>query len=128
MCGFIIHDDYTIDHDYLYHGYITMIGYLGININGYVYGYSLARTPVINVRVITHPHHSRCDCGREYRRRREGTERGRNHRLRCRPIRDTVDDGTTKRTTEAQDFKFGHNRPLHLRLKGNVRSIIVFKR
>ena len=30
-------------------------------------------------------------------------------------IRDAVDDGTTEKTTEAQDFKFSRNRPLHSR-------------
>ena len=54
MCGFIIHDDHTIDHDYLDHGYITMIGYL--DINGYVYSNSSATTPVNSVRLVTCVH------------------------------------------------------------------------
>ena len=45
-----------IDHDYLDHGYITMIGYLDIDINGYVYSNSSATTPVNNVRVLTSVH------------------------------------------------------------------------
>ena len=49
MCGFIIHDDHTIDH-----GYITMIGYL--DINGYVYSNSSATTPVNSVRLVTCVH------------------------------------------------------------------------
>ena len=78
MCGFIIHDDHTIDHDYLDHGYITMIGYL--DINGYVYSNSWATTPVNSVCLVLRPRHSHCDCGREQRRRQEGTRRGRSHR------------------------------------------------
>ena len=54
LCGFIIHDDHTIDHDYLDHGYITMIGYL--DINGYVYSNSSATTPVNSVRLVTCVH------------------------------------------------------------------------
>ena len=56
LCGFIIHDDRTIDHEYLDHGYITMIGYLGVDINGYVYSNSSATTPVNSVRVVTSVH------------------------------------------------------------------------
>ena len=58
MCGFIIHDENTIDHDYLDHGYITMIGYLDIDIQGYVYNNSSATTPVNSVPVITSVHAS----------------------------------------------------------------------
>ena len=54
LCGFIIHDDHIIDHDYLDHGYITMIGYL--DINGYVYNNSSATTPVNSVRLVTCVH------------------------------------------------------------------------
>ena len=54
LCSFIIHDDHTIDHDYLDHGYIIMIGYLAIN--GYVYSNSSATTPVNSVRLITCVH------------------------------------------------------------------------
>ena len=54
LCGFIIHDDHTIDHDYLDHGYITMIGYL--DINGYVYSNSSATTPVNSVRLVNCVH------------------------------------------------------------------------
>ena len=56
MCGFIIQDNHTIDHDYLDHGYITMIGYLDIDINGYVYSNSSATTPVNSVRVVNSVH------------------------------------------------------------------------
>ena len=56
LCGFIIHDDYIIDHEYLDHGY-TMIGYLDIDIQGYVYN-SSATTPVNIVRVVTSVHAS----------------------------------------------------------------------
>ena len=56
MCGFIIHDDYTIDHGYLDHGYIAMISYLDIDIHGYVYSNSSATTPVNSVRVVTSVH------------------------------------------------------------------------
>ena len=52
MCGFIIHDDHTIDHDYLDHGYIIMIGYLDIDIRGCVYSNSSATTPVNSVRLV----------------------------------------------------------------------------
>ncbi|KAE8817681.1 putative dual specificity protein phosphatase DSP8 [Hordeum vulgare] len=45
-----------IDHDYLDHGYITMIGYLDIDINGLVYSNSSATTPVNSVRVVTSVH------------------------------------------------------------------------
>ena len=51
LCGFIIHDDYTIDH-----GYLSMIGYLDIDINGYVYSNSSATTPVNSARVVTSVH------------------------------------------------------------------------
>ena len=54
LCGFIMHDDHTIDHDYLDHGYIIMIGYL--DINGYVYSNSSATTPVNSVRLVTCVH------------------------------------------------------------------------
>ena len=54
LCGFIIHDDHTIHHDYLDHGYITMIGYL--DVNGYVYNNSSATTPVNSVRLVTCVH------------------------------------------------------------------------
>uniref|UniRef100_N1QVG4 Uncharacterized protein n=1 Tax=Aegilops tauschii TaxID=37682 RepID=N1QVG4_AEGTA len=56
LCGLIIHDDHTIDHDYLDHGYITMIGYLDIDINGYVYSNISATTPVNSIRVVTSVH------------------------------------------------------------------------
>lgn len=45
-----------IDHVYLDHGYITMIGYLDIDINGLVYNNSSAKTPVNSVRVVTSVH------------------------------------------------------------------------
>ena len=54
LCSFIIHSDYTIDHDYLDHGYITMVGYF--DINGYVYNNSSATTPVNSVRLVTCVH------------------------------------------------------------------------
>ena len=56
MYGFIIHEDHTIDHGYIDHGYITMIGYLDIDINGYVYSNSSATTPVNSVRLVTCVH------------------------------------------------------------------------
>ena len=56
LCGFIIHDNHIIDHDYLDHGYITMISYLDIDIDGYVYSNTSATTPVNNVRVVTSVH------------------------------------------------------------------------
>jgi len=60
----IVHDDHTIEHNYLDHGYIIMIGYLAIN--GYVYSNSSA-TNSSQQRLPRHlrPRHSRCDCGRE---------------------------------------------------------------
>ncbi|EMS56665.1 Metal transporter Nramp2 [Triticum urartu] len=51
LCGIIIHDDYTIDHDLN-----TMISYLNIDINGYVYINSSATTLVNIIRVITSVH------------------------------------------------------------------------
>lgn len=116
LCGFIIHDDYTIDHDYLDHGYITMIGYLDIDINGYVYSNSSATTPVNSVRVVTSVYATPAvTAGGNRGGDREGTRRGRSHRPRCRPIRDAVDDDAAEKATEAQDFKFSRNRPLHSR-------------
>ena len=56
LCGFIIHDDHTIDHDYIDHGYITMIGYLDIDIRGCVYNNSSATTPVNSVRLVSCVH------------------------------------------------------------------------
>ncbi|XBH87440.1 hypothetical protein VPH35_074896 [Triticum aestivum] len=109
LCGFIIDDDYTIDY-----GYITMIGYLDIDINGLVCNNTSATTPVNSVRVVTSVH-ATPDRGREYRRVKGGTRRGRSHRPRCQPIRDVVDDDAAEKTTEAQDFKFSRNRPLHSR-------------
>ena len=58
MCGFIIHDKYTIDHDYIDQGYITMISYLDIDINGLVYSNTSATTLVNSVRVVTSVHAS----------------------------------------------------------------------
>ena len=46
----------TIDHDYLDHGYITMIGYLDIDINGYIYSNISATTPVNMIHVVTNVH------------------------------------------------------------------------
>ena len=50
MCGFIIHDDHTIDHDYLDHGYID------IDTHDHVYSNTSATTPVNSVRVVTSIH------------------------------------------------------------------------
>ena len=54
-------------HDNIDHGYIR-IDYLDIDIHAIVYSNISATTPVNNVRVVTRPRHSRCDCGREERR------------------------------------------------------------
>ena len=50
LCGFIIHDDHTIDHDYLDHGYID------IDTHDHVYSNTSAATTVNSVRVITSIH------------------------------------------------------------------------
>ena len=113
LCGFIIHDDHTIDHDYLDHGYITMIGYL--DINGYVYSNSSATTPVNSVRLVTCVHDTPAVTARGNREDREGTRRGRSHRPRCRPIRDAGDDGEAEKTTRARYLKSSRNRPFHSR-------------
>ena len=85
MCGFIIHDDHTIDHDYLDHGYIIMIGYLDINC--YVYNNSSATTSVNSVRLVTCVHDTPAvTAGGNRGEDREGATRGRSHRPRCRPI------------------------------------------
>ena len=64
LCGFIIHDDYIIDHDYFDHGYI-IIGYLDIDIRLrlqlLIGNNSSQQRPSRHLR----PRHSRCDCGRE---------------------------------------------------------------
>ena len=50
LCGFIIHDDHTIDHDYLDHGYID------IDTHDHVYSNTSATTPVNSVHVVTSIH------------------------------------------------------------------------
>ena len=91
-----------------------MIGYLDIDINGYVYNNSSATTPVNSVRVVTSVHATPAvTAGGNRGEEREDTRRGCSHRPRCRPIRDAVDDGAVEKTTKAQDYKFSRNRPLH---------------
>ena len=75
MCGFIIHDDYTIDHDFIDHGYISMIGYLDIDIRGCVYNNSSATTPVNSVRLVICVHDTPAvTAGGNRGEDREGTE------------------------------------------------------
>ena len=112
LCGFIIHDDYTIDHDYFDQATsrsATSTLTTRLRLQQHMDNNSSQQRPRRHQRSL----HSRCDCGREERRDKEGTRRGRSHRPRCRHIRDAVDDGAAEKTTEARAFKFSRNRPLH---------------
>ena len=110
LCGFIIHDDYVIGHDYLDHNYI-MIGYLNIDIQSYVYSYSSVATPINSLHVIMHPWHSAVIAGGNRRETRKA------------PEGDTVTAPGTdlsetqlmmaqrRRRAEEQDFKFQSQSP-----------------
>ena len=108
MCGFIIHDDHTIDHDYLDHGYITMIGYLDIDINGYVYSNSSATTPVNSVRVVTSVHATPAvTAGGKRGQTRKAPEGDAVTALGAdtSAIRDAVDDGAAERAAEGRSAR-----------------------
>ena len=113
MCGFIIHDDYIIDHDYN-----TMIGYLDIDINGLVYSNISATTPVNSVRVVTSVHATPAvTAGGNRGETRKAPEEDAVTAPGADPsaIKDAVDDGAAEKTTEAQEFKFSRHCPLHSR-------------
>ena len=90
-----------------------MIGYLNIDITCLVYSNSSATTPINNARVVTSVHATPAvTAGGNRGKTRKASEGDAVTALGVDPsaIRDAAE-----KTTEAQDFKFSHNHPLHSR-------------
>lgn len=79
----------------------THIGYLNIDIKGYIYICSLATTSINRVRIVTSVHATPVATAIRSTRDGDGTRKGRSRHNRCQPIRDAGDDGKAEKTTGA---------------------------